>query len=139
MAILHSKRLHCLSSSPNNLSVFSKYYLQNISSKLAANTNATAIYMPIWRPGPSSIQSSNIKYITACITKAENIAKKTLLTTANKDVNVNVEQSRTPLQQANVSGEVENTGQFQSRLKALELPVFDGNKAKFKGIVYQSG
>jgi hypothetical protein len=45
---------------------------------------------------------------------------------------VDVEQSRTPLQQANVSGEAENTGQFQSRLKALELPVFDGNKAKFK-------
>jgi hypothetical protein len=50
-----------------------------------------------------------------------------------------VEQSRTPLQQANVSGEVENTGQFHSRLKALELPVFDGNEAKFKGIVYLSG
>jgi hypothetical protein len=54
------------------------------------------------------------------------------MTTANKYVNVDVEQSRTPLQQANVSGEAENTGQFQNRLKALELPVFYGNKEKFK-------
>jgi hypothetical protein len=26
----------------------------------------------------------------------------------------------------------ENTGQFHSRLKALKLPVFDGNKAEFE-------
>ena len=58
-----------------------------------------------------------------------------MLAKASKNVSVEVEPSLTPSQQStgsNVSGEGENTGQFQSRLKALKLPVFDGNKAKFE-------
>jgi hypothetical protein len=73
--------------------------------------------------------------INECISNAETVVKETLLAKASKNVSVEVEPSLTPSQQStgsNVSGEAENTGQFQSRLKALKLPVFDGNKAKFE-------
>ena len=73
--------------------------------------------------------------INECISKAETVAKETLLAKASKNVSVEEEPSLIPSQQStgsNVSGEAENTGQFQSRLKALKLPVFDGDKAKFE-------
>ena len=75
--------------------------------------------------------------INECISKAQTVIKESMLAKASQSVSENIpaEVNSSSVQlvsELNSSSILENHGQFQSRLKPLELPVFDGNKTKFE-------
>jgi hypothetical protein len=75
--------------------------------------------------------------INECISKAQTVIKESMLAKASQSVSENIaaEVNSPSVQQVselNSSSILENHGQFQSCLKPLELPVFDGNKTKFE-------
>ena len=77
--------------------------------------------------------------VNACICKAQTVITESMLAKASQSeqasqgVSVEVNSSPTPqASELNSSSISENNGQFQSRLKPLKLPVFDGNKTKFE-------
>ena len=74
--------------------------------------------------------------INECINKAQIVIKESMKGKVGQSVGESVSEqaSLPPVQQAsesNSSSMQGNTGQFQSPLKSLKLPVFDGSKTKF--------
>ena len=75
--------------------------------------------------------------INECINKAQIVIKESMKAKLGQSVGESVSEqaSLPPVQQASESNSSSiqgNTGQFQSRLKPLKLPVFDGSKTKFE-------